>query len=259
MAGVTLPGQHPSTGAVKEDAAQKLACEDFVAYLPEHNYIHRATRTIWVPAGVDAAINWLKSADGKAIRPHIIIDRQSPIYCLSWLPGEGEVVYDIAINQGGQVPVPHCNTYNLYLPSTIAPLKGDAKLWLEHVELLYPNDHNHIIDYCAYMVQHPGVKINHALVVGGATRIGKDTIFVPVKAAVGLHNCREIRPTAIFETYTDYLECVLLTINEAKDQGEFNRYALETRLRSSSLHRPTCTAFTASTVSITIYLTCARW
>jgi hypothetical protein len=82
------------------------------------------------------------------------------------------------------------------------------------------------------MVQHPRVKINHALVIGGATRIGKDTIFVPVKQAVGLHNCREIRPTAIFETYTDYLECVLLTINEAKDQGDYDRYALDDALKT---------------------------
>jgi hypothetical protein len=231
----------PATGAVAEAAAQKLALEDFVAYLPEHKYIHRATRAIWVPSGVNGLVAWpTKIVDGKTVRvpPNREIDDRSPIHCLSWLPGEGEVISDTVINHGGRVPAPHCNTYNLYLPPTVVPAAGDVQPWLEHIAKLYPDDHQHIVQYCAFMVQHPGVKINHALVIGGATRIGKDTIFVPVKQAVGLHNFREIRPTAIIETYTDYLECVFLTINEAKDQGDYDRYALDDALKTVTAAPP---------------------
>ena len=46
---------------------------------------------------------------------------------------------------------------------------------------LYPDDADHIVQWLAHRVQHPGEKINHALVLGGAPGIGKDTLLEPVK------------------------------------------------------------------------------
>jgi hypothetical protein len=44
-------------------------------------------------------------------------------------------------------------------------------------------------------VQHPGDKINHALVLGGEQGIGKDSTLEPVKRAVGPWNFHEVSPT----------------------------------------------------------------
>ena len=42
--------------------------------------------------------------------------------------------------------------------------------------------------WLAHRVQRPEDKINHALVLGGAMGIGKDTIIEPVKHAIGPWN-----------------------------------------------------------------------
>jgi hypothetical protein len=43
-------------------------------------------------------------------------------------------------------------------------------------------------------VQRPQEKINHALVLGGAQGIGKDTLLEPVKRAVGPWNFEGVSP-----------------------------------------------------------------
>ena len=69
-------------------------------------------------------------------------------------------------------------------------------LWLNHIGKLFGEDAEHIIHWFAHRVQHPEIKINHALVLGGAQGIGKDTILEPVKRAVGEWNFTEVSPTA---------------------------------------------------------------
>jgi hypothetical protein len=73
-------------------------------------------------------------------------------------------------------------------------------------------------------VQHPEVKLNHALVLGGNQGIGKDTILEPVKRAVGAWNFKETTPSKIMGRFNPHLKAVVLRISEARDLGEFDRY-----------------------------------
>ncbi len=52
----------------------------------------------------------------------------------------------------------------------------DVLIWEDHMKYLFPNDYerNHILDWLSYTVQHQDDKINHALLVAGKPRIGKD-------------------------------------------------------------------------------------
>jgi hypothetical protein len=198
----------------------QLNREHFVAHLPDHSYIHRVTRATWTKEGVNAAF-----ARGE-IPMNEHIDRESPVHSLSWLPGEPDIIEDCAVIAGGRIVVKGHRTFNLYAPSMLVPVAGDASPWLDHVKLIYPDDREHIVDCFAFKVQHPGVKINHTLVLGGRSRIGKDSIVKPVQKAVGDWNVSEISPNDLLGTYTDYRQSVILRISEAKDMGEFksNRY-----------------------------------
>ena len=55
----------------------------------------------------------------------------------------------------------------------------------------------HIIMWCAHGRQRPADKINHALLLGGAQGIGKDTLLEPVKRAVGQWNFIEASPVQV--------------------------------------------------------------
>jgi hypothetical protein len=51
---------------------------------------------------------------------------------------------------------------------------------VKHWRAIYPDDADHIISWLAWRVQRPEVKINHALVLGGAPKIGKQ-FYEPCK------------------------------------------------------------------------------
>ena len=74
-------------------------------------------------------------------------------------------------------------------------------------------------------MQRPHEKINHALVLGGKQGIGKDTILEPVKYAVGPWNFNEVSPQQLLGRFNGFLKSVILRVSEARDLGEFDRFA----------------------------------
>ena len=122
--------------------------------------------------------------------------------------------------------------FNLYRPPNL--IRGDAGKagrWLDHIRRVFPDDADHIIHWLAHRVQHPEVKINHALVLGGAQGIGKDTLLEPVKHAVGPWNFCEISPQQLLGRFNGYIKSVILRVSEARDLGDIDRYALYEHLK----------------------------
>ena len=74
-------------------------------------------------------------------------------------------------------------------------------------------------------MQLPAEKINHALVLGGAQGIGKDTLLEPVKHAVGPWNFHEVSPAHLLGRFNGFVKSVILRVNEARDLGEINRFS----------------------------------
>lgn len=152
----------------------------------------------------------------------------------TWWPGKPDVIRDTMMVKAGVFPKKGQHIFNRYIKPLIgSPPKGvTAKRWLDHVFMLYPDDADHIIQWCAWRVQRPDVKILHALLVLGPTRIGKDRIFVPVTYSVGAHNCTNQKPADIMGTpqFTPYLENVICYIDEARDFGESDRYQFYNRM-----------------------------
>jgi hypothetical protein len=151
---------------------------------------------------------------------------------LLWAPGLPELVKDRYLIDGGWVPKLGGQALNLYRPTVLEAGNSNlAQPWLDLVRKVYPNDVDHIVNYLSYALQHPGEKINHALLLGGEPGIGKDTILEPVRHGIGPWNFREVTPPDLLTPYNDFVKATMLRINEARDMGEVNRYQFYERMK----------------------------
>src|SRR4029077_7677100 len=117
-------------------------------------------------------------------------------------------------------------------PTIIPGIGAKAGKWLDHVKYVFPDDAEHILDWLAHRVQRPQDKINHALVLGGAQGIGKDTLLEPVKYAIGPWNFQEVSPAQILGRFNGFLKSVILRVNEAGALGEYDRFHLYDHMKA---------------------------
>jgi hypothetical protein len=233
---MSLPKPPPNV----RSADDSLGLEDFFAVPESNRFLYRPLRTFWPAESVDKILPRVRmpyKQNGKYVmlKPTVWLMRLRRVEQATWVPGLPEIIEDKLIFDGGWQQRPGAHCLNLYRPPQIAA--GDANAatpWLDHLRLLYPEDGDHIIDWLAHRVQHPGQKPNHALVLGGGQGIGKDMILQPVKIGVGPWNFQEISPTNLMESFNPFVKAVVLRMNEAHDLGESdraNRYALYERVK----------------------------
>lgn len=199
--------------------------EHLLAHMPSHQYLFVPTRELWPGSSVNGRVSW-PVVNGKKIAPTSWLDRHRPIEQMVWHPAEPEIIRDRVMQVSGWVPHVGATVFNLYRPPN--PPHGSADRagpWCEHVRFVYPDDHEHVIAWLAHLVQRRGVKCNHALVLGGAQGIGKDTLLEPLKAAVGPWNCSDISPSQMLGRFNGWLKAVLIRISEARDLGDVDRFA----------------------------------
>ena len=113
---------------------------------------------------------------------------------------------------------------------------GDITPWLAHCATLVPEDseREHLYNVMAYKVQHPEVKINHAVLHGGEQGCGKDTMWAPLIWAVcgpGLKNRGLLDNDTLGSQWGYQLECEILIINELKEPEAAARRALANKLK----------------------------
>jgi hypothetical protein len=227
-----------SADSVEDKRENPVKLEDFTAYRPKHTYIWRPTGEAWAAESINACIRPIvvgKDKDGKdkEISATKWLDQHSAVEQMTWMPGEEKIVRDRLIDDEAWRPFPGARVLNLYRPAIIVPKKGDATLWLNHVGAVFGEDVSHIIKFLAQRVQKPGEKINHALGLGGAQGIGKDTLLEPVKQAVGPWNWQEVSPKQMMETrFNGYLRSTVLRVSEARDLGESDRFAFYDHMKT---------------------------
>jgi hypothetical protein len=224
-------------GAPTGRGAEGVSTDDFYAYLLGHSYLFRPTLEMWPASSVNAKIAPIALVDehgdpvlddkgkSKSVSAAAWLDANRSVEQMTWAPGEPELIKDRYVADGGFIERKSATTYNLYRPP-IVPLGNarNAEPWLDHVRKVYPDDAEHIIKWLAHRRQHPDEKINHALMLGGAQGIGKDTIVVPVKYAVGPWNFTEVSPTQMLGRFNGFVKSVILRVNEARDLGDVDRF-----------------------------------
>lgn len=208
------------------DARTDVSMEDFYAHLPDHRYIFAPTRDLWPASSVNSRLPWPIGSDGKKVRPTDILDTERSVVQMVWMPGESMVIRNRLIDGGGVIERAGVSVFNLYRgPAIVSGDPAGAGPWLDHVRRIYPNEADHIIPWLAHRVQRPGEKINHAIVLGGAQGIGKDTLLEPVKHAIGPWNMQEVSPAALLGRFNGFVKSVILRISEARDLGDMDRFA----------------------------------
>jgi hypothetical protein len=213
-----------------------ITIDDFVAFLPTHVYIFTPCREAWTGVSVNARLPRMpvltKSGKPKRDKNGNIVtilattwlDRNRAVVQMTWCPGFPLLIHGRMVVDGGWIEREDVTTFNHYRPPRIVP--GDASKvdpWLKHVCKIYPDDADHIITWLAHRVQRPQEKINHALVLGGAQGIGKDTLLEPVKYAVGPWNFREVIPAHLLGRFNSFAKAVIMRVNEARDLGDAER------------------------------------
>ena len=146
--------------------------DDFLAYLPPHQYIYMPTGELWPAASVNAACRRSRSAPAarRTCRPapgSTATGRRADDL------GAGRADDDRGPPDRPTAAGSSARAARVLQPlpaaDRSAPRPGDADRWLDHVEQrLSGDDADHIISWLAHRVQRPDEKINHALVLGGA-------------------------------------------------------------------------------------------
>jgi hypothetical protein len=216
-----------------------VTIDDFVAYMPMHSYIFTPCREIWAGASVNARLPRVAVLDQRGqpkldaggkpmtLSPTLWLDRNRPVEQMTWVPGFPMLIADRLVVAGGWIVRPEVTTFNLYRPPRLK--LGEAARtdpWLNHIREIYSEeDATHIVRWLAHRVQRPAEKVNHALVLGGAQGIGKDTLLEPVKHAVGPWNFAEIAPTHLLGRFNGFVKSTILRISEARDLGDIDRFS----------------------------------
>jgi len=227
-----------------DDKKQGVALDDFYAYTPDHKYIYKPTGQIWVKTGVNADIPPIEYKDKDSNQKRMLasdwLDRNRSVQQMTWMPGEPQIIKDRLMIEGTLIEKRGVKCFNRYRPPNIqAGDDSKATPWIDHVRKVYPNEADHIIKWLAARVQRPWDKPNHNLVLGGIPGVGKDTILVPVKTAVGSWNFSEVSPETILNNdFNPYVECVILRISEAHDIGDFSRFQFYDKLKNLSTSPP---------------------
>jgi len=113
---------------------------------------------------------------------------------------------------------------------------GDISLWLDHCQELVPeqDELNHILDVMAFKVQHPEIKVNHAILHAGDEGSGKDTFWAPfIWAVCGDHlkNRGIMDNNSVNSQWGYQLESEILIINELKEPDAATRRQLANQLK----------------------------
>jgi hypothetical protein len=195
--------------------------------MPDHRYIFIPTRDLWPAVSVNARLPKRVNSDGNEVSATKWLDENAAVEQMTWAPGLDLEIKDKLIDTGGWIEQVGCSCFNLYRPPVLK--LGDpvlAEPWIEHLNLVYPGDADHITRWLAQRIQQPSVKLNHALVLGGRHGIGKDTLLEPVKHAVGPWNCQEVSPKALLGRFNGFVKSVVLRVSEARDLGNVDRFDL---------------------------------
>jgi hypothetical protein len=223
---------------------QRQQVDDFLAYLPERKYVFLLTGALWPAKSVRESVEPVPIGlddDGEQITQlaDLWLDTHRSVQQMTWAPGLPQVIEGRVLHEGGWVERPDLCTFNLYRPPSLP--SGDPTLagpWVEHVQRLYPEDHEHITAWLCHRAQRPQEKINHALVLGGEQGIGKDTILAPVRQAVGPWNVANVSPSQVSGRFNGFIKSVLAQIDEARDLGEISRYAFYEHMKTYTAAPP---------------------
>ena len=213
--------------------------KEFAYVMPDDGYFNMRTREELSRRAFDSIFRHIRcttihSEKASRVTPSISFDetRQKEgakvLSGITYAPGE-----TVLVSRNGQV---FGNRWRDARPQVDADGGADVTPWLEHCRALVPDtaELEHILDVMAFKVQHPDVKINQAILMGGAPGCGKDTLFAPFIWAVcgaGFHNYALVDGERINSQWGYQYESEIFVLNELKEPEARERRALANKLK----------------------------
>ena len=144
------------------------------------------------------------------------------VFDITYAPGDGPFV----VSKDTRM-----SSFNHWKATTILAepvAKNHIQKWLDHLSFVLGSDaeRDRFLRWCAFVAQHPKLKPNwHFLIISDAG-LGKDTMTLPLKLAVGKGNHTDITSNALGEPFNGWwAERKLVIIGEftkARNTGEVN-------------------------------------
>jgi len=105
---------------------------------------------------------------------------------------------------------------NPYPVEAVADDDADLRRWLDHVEYIVENEDERafFLDWAAFLVKHPGRKINFAVLLRSKQGVGKDLMLQPLVELLGKHNVKSIPAGVLDEGFSDYMKARLVIVEE---------------------------------------------
>lgn len=151
---------------------------------------------------------------------------------------------------------------NIYSPAGIDGEEGNVEPFVQMVRDVFDGNEeaiHHVMCFFAYMVQHPGARINHALVIQGEQGIGKDSIIAAMKVVIGEHNYSEVTLAQVESQFNDWLSGKqLICFQEMLATGRRNIYnKLKTYITNpiNTVNTKNITAYKMPNRSVYVFLT----
>lgn len=193
---------------------------DEVIFIAEANQFYdRSKRIFYTPEAYQNAYSHL---DGEARKEALTGGRVVKVDKLDYAPKMPPVFKERGITYG--------NSWSTASEMQGAP--GDCSPWLNHFDVIGWGDHKkHILQWLAFTVLHPDIKINHMLTLGSDEGTGKDFLLYPLVKAMG-DNAHTISGDELLSDFNDYLlGTKFLLVNETELGDHRDAQVINARLK----------------------------
>jgi hypothetical protein len=107
---------------------------------------------------------------------------------------------------------------NLYKASEVVAAQGDTTLWNEHLKYLFPDqeDRDHVLNWCAWLIQNLVLKPKHALLIAGSTQgTGKTFIAEVLTRILGKANVAPVSEDELSSQFNEWaLRAKMILVEE---------------------------------------------
>ena len=195
----------------KEPVERVLVQRSFVFVMMAESYIDLPTGK---QMNTSAFANKVRAEIGK--NPH---DR---LMGSNVTPKVMEALYQPGVSNLIITQDPSIKCVNTWKRGGVIPVDGDYLPILAYFEKVIPDEfsRNHLLKYLAHLIQYPGIKVSHGVMMIGAPGTGKSTLLYLLYKLFGETNVRKLEGNELGNRFNSRLVDAQVIFIEESDHGE---------------------------------------